>query len=1154
MLTIRITKPNGGTRQSRVEDRVTRLQIEAGDRVGVIDDATGRPVNGAVLRKTIAGWRIDGLPDGRSLVLDIRDDGAAPGSTDLVLDGRDRTAPVPTPAPTLASGEPAPLFAQADAVATTTDASAAAASEAGAGTAGTAGSTTAATAGTTGAGAAAFSPMTLALGGAGLVAGAAGGGGGGGSSPAPAAAPGSSAAPAAAPAAEPAPAPAPSPAPTDAWAPTIPVIDAVAGNDRVSGAEKAAGVTVTGTAQAWSSVTVEWGATSLTVTAGATGAWSASFAAGEVPADAATTVSATSRDAAGNLSPTATRPVTVDTATAIPVIAAVSTDDLISAGEKAAGVTVTGSAEANASVEVELGGQTRNVVANGSGAWTAAFAAGELPADGATSVRATATDADGNLSGQASRAVTVDTVVAATAIATVASDDVVNGSEKTAGVVISGTAEAGASVDVSFGGTHKAAVANGSGAWSITFASGEVPADAGSVTITATATDAAGNVGAPVTRTVAIDTSSLQPGIDAVATDNAINAAEKAGGITVTGDAEAGASVDVQFGATHRIVTADGAGHWTAGFVSGEFPADHPATYISAVATDVHGNVSAPNAHLVVLDTAVANPGLLVRDDGSLVVHTEPGALASLDVNLAPIGTAVADGSGIAVFAGPFNAGESLRVTVQDLVGNVSGASTVTGVTVAGTGGADTIVGGGGNEYIAAGAGNDLIVGGVGGHVRNSQFDYWELPSAPPYTGVYTYWDDTVVQFNQDMNGVAGGGLGWSVSAPATEGFTGQALSNSIDGTNVVPGLVPSDFFVQDNANTEGSYVWQTSVDGAHGSGLSQSVLTAPGETYSLRVQAFVNPASNDSSVEIRWDGAVIARYDGVIDQWLSGAGLQTPSTATYDGSKTVWTFGVAATGTSTDLGIEVYGGNASVWFESTVIDRVTLTSSAVEGNNLIVGGAGSDVLMGGAGYDMLIGGTLAASGAAAADGATDVFAFSMLTASGDDRIRGFEVGTDKLALVDLLDTYQGTTFPYDAPGQSWDPVSRPDVSRVPVLSGGAASGRETTSSDNNLSARDLLQADSPNQYVEFTEDGTSAHNVKLVLHGQGGAVLGSVVLEGVQWEATPTANNGRYGSLAELMGDGYMAPDVDAPSYPILETQVLYLTMDGLSRSLTTL
>ncbi|MEY2633076.1 MAG: hypothetical protein RIR00_1730, partial [Pseudomonadota bacterium] len=129
---------------------------------------------------------------------------------------------------------------------------------AGAGT--TAAGTTAAGAGAVAA-AGGISASTIGLAALGIGAAAAGGGGGGGG--------GSSSTP-------------------DTTAPNPPVISAVSSDDRVNATEKAAGITVNGTAEAGSTVTVTWGGTNKIATADAQGAWSVNFSSNEVPADGAT--------------------------------------------------------------------------------------------------------------------------------------------------------------------------------------------------------------------------------------------------------------------------------------------------------------------------------------------------------------------------------------------------------------------------------------------------------------------------------------------------------------------------------------------------------------------------------------------------------------------------------------------------------------------------------------------------------------------------------------------------------------------------------------------------------------------------------------------------------------------------------------------------
>lgn len=198
--------------------------------------------------------------------------------------------------------------------------------------------------------------------------------------------------------------------------PATPVIAVVASNDRVNAAEKAAGVVVSGTAEANASITVIWGATSKTATANASGIWTVNFAANEVPADAAgTTISATVKSTAGLSSDPATRTIEVDTqAPAAPVIGIVSTDNIISPSEKAAGVTVSGLAESNSVVRVALGGVNKSVLADFAGNWTASFNSAEIPGPGSYQITASASDLAGNIGASGARDIIVAAAITVT--------------------------------------------------------------------------------------------------------------------------------------------------------------------------------------------------------------------------------------------------------------------------------------------------------------------------------------------------------------------------------------------------------------------------------------------------------------------------------------------------------------------------------------------------------------------------------------------------------------------------------------------------------------------------------------------------------------------------------------------------------------------
>ena len=265
-------------------------------------------------------------------------------------------------------------------------------------------------------------------------------------------------------------------------------------------------------------------------------------------------------------------------------------------------------------------GATWQYSTNGGGSWLAGSGTSfTLSGDGAKSVTVRQTDAAGNV-GAASSALsfTLDTVSSNPVINAVATDNIVNAAEKATGVTVSGTAETGSSVVVSWGAVSKTVAAAG-GNWSTSFSSAEVPADA-STTISAVATDIAGNASIAGTKGVTVDTTApALPVIAAVATDNIVNAAEKATGVTVSGTAETGSSVVVSWGAVSKTVAAAG-GNWSTSFSSAEVPADAASSTVSAVATDVAGNASIAGTKTVTVDTVAPTLASASPTDSSTAV------------------------------------------------------------------------------------------------------------------------------------------------------------------------------------------------------------------------------------------------------------------------------------------------------------------------------------------------------------------------------------------------------------------------------------------------------------------------------------------------------------------------------------------------------
>jgi hypothetical protein len=196
----------------------------------------------------------------------------------------------------------------------------------------------------------------------------------------------------------------------DNTAPSPVTVAAVAGDDVVNAAEKAAGVTLSGVAHGAASVSVLWNKVTHTATVDkATGTWSVGFASYEMPATVSDSVSVTSYSTAGVSSTPVTRTVTMSTALPnAPAINSIAGGDGVNATEKAAGVLISGTATSGNTVQVSWGGRTATTTANSSNVWQVTFATAEVPADGSYTVVVKQTDSAGN-SASATSPVTVST-------------------------------------------------------------------------------------------------------------------------------------------------------------------------------------------------------------------------------------------------------------------------------------------------------------------------------------------------------------------------------------------------------------------------------------------------------------------------------------------------------------------------------------------------------------------------------------------------------------------------------------------------------------------------------------------------------------------------------------------------------------------------
>ncbi len=465
--------------------------------------------------------------------------------------------------------------------------------------------------------------------------------------------------------------------------PAQPVVNTIAGDNVVNAAEKTGGVVIAGTAEAGATVTVTWGSQVRTAVADGSGNWQTpGFDSQSIPGNGPGTITAVVQDLAGNNSAPVAVAVTVNTSPAKLTLA--SGNEAINANEAAAGITLGGTTDPNAVVTVTWNNAAKPAVtADGNGGWSVPIAAAEIPqlATGSVPYSIAATNAIGNsntLAGQ----VAVDAVVPAPpVIASIGGNNVVNAQERAAGVVVTGTAEAGATVAVTWGGLNASATANGSGNWSATFAAGNT----GGAAVSAVAVDAAGNSsGAGQLTGVVVDTT--PPALTAVPADPIINIADAPAGVRFTGTAEAGAAVAIAWnGAAALPVAMTTATTWEAAFPTPPAPVPTGQLFAATItATDGAGNVATVNSSVIADLVAPAAAVNVVVDLDNQVTSlqaysvtgvAEPGTIVSVSVGGPPVNVITApNGSWV---AGGFTADPVLgatpataTVTVADGAGN----------------------------------------------------------------------------------------------------------------------------------------------------------------------------------------------------------------------------------------------------------------------------------------------------------------------------------------------------------------------------------------------------------------------------------------------------------------------------------------------------
>ncbi|WP_348957202.1 Ig-like domain-containing protein [Enterobacter hormaechei] len=402
-------------------------------------------------------------------------------------------------------------------------------------------------------------------------------------------------------------------------------VNTLSGDDVINAAEAGASLVINGSSAQFASgtqVTITLNGKSYTATIQSDGSWTTTVPAADVGtlADGASyQVSVSAQDSAGN-SASATHTISVDTTAPVISVNTLSGDDVLNAAEAQQPLTVHGSssAEAGQTVTVTLGGNTYTALVANDGTWTLDVPAADLAnlSEGALTVTASVNDKAGN-NGQTTHTLTVDTVVPAVTISTVADDDIVNNAEQLAGQTISGTttAEQGQTVTVSFNGHSYQATVAANGSWSV-FVPGRdfLGLSDGDYTITATVSDKAGNPGS-ATHDVTLNGDVPTIAINTFAQDDIVNAAEHGTPLVISGttDAPTGQTVTITLNGKTYTATVQNDGTWsyTVGSADVTALADGGSYVINAQVSNAIGN-SASDNHTVTVDLTAPSMGISI--------------------------------------------------------------------------------------------------------------------------------------------------------------------------------------------------------------------------------------------------------------------------------------------------------------------------------------------------------------------------------------------------------------------------------------------------------------------------------------------------------------------------------------------------------------
>ncbi len=478
---------------------------------------------------------------------------------------------------------------------------------------------------------------------------------------------------------------------------TAPVltIDTVSGDDVINSSEKTQDLTITGTASglaAGAVVTVMLNGKAYSATVDTNGQWTTTVPASEVGqlGEALYTVSASATDSVGNSSSTSH---TVNVESVLPgvIINTVAGDDVINAAELATGQTISGTvvnAEAGNTVTVSVGGHSYTATVQDNLTWSVSVPDSVLAAlgNGDLTVTASVTNGVGN-SGSGERDITIDANLPGLRVDTVAGDDVINSIEHGQNLIITGSSDgltAGTALTVTVNGKTYPATVLADGTWSAAIPSADVSAlAAGTVTVNVEGQSSAGN---PVTinHDVTVDLANVAISIDAIASDDVINAAERGADLVLSGttsNVEENQIVTITFGGKNYTATVDAEGKWTATVPSADLTGlkDGDAS-VQVSVTNVNGNSASAGREYSVDATAPSVTINTIATDDILNASEAQSDLAISGTSTAEAGqtlTVSLNGKDYTTTVSA-NGSWTLNVPAADLAGLTDGSVTMT--------------------------------------------------------------------------------------------------------------------------------------------------------------------------------------------------------------------------------------------------------------------------------------------------------------------------------------------------------------------------------------------------------------------------------------------------------------------------------------------